>query len=69
MSLQELKDAVIELTSEERFELEAFLQHLAHKDDPSYLRELDEASERITSGKGHSLDDVRKLIATFEKKR
>ena len=69
MSLQELKNAVTELTPEERFDLEAFLQHLAHKDDHAYLRELDESSERITAGKGVSLDEVRKLIAAVEGKR
>jgi hypothetical protein len=69
MSLQELKNAVTELTPEERFDLEAFMQHLAHKDDQTYLHELDEASERIASGKGVSLEEVRKLIAMVEGKR
>ena len=69
MSLQELKNAVVNLTSEERFDLEAFLQHLAHKDDRAYLRELDEASDRVTAGKGVSLDELRKMVAVLDQKR
>jgi len=65
MSLQDLKNAVAELTPEERSDLEAFLQHLAHKDDQAYLRELDEASERISAGKGVSLDGLRKMVAVL----
>lgn len=68
MSLQDLKNAVVELTAEERFDLEAFLHRLAHKDDQAYLRSLDQASERILAGKGASLDEVRKMAALLDEK-
>jgi hypothetical protein len=69
MSLQDLKNAVVELTPDERVDLEAFLQHLSHKDDEDYLRELDEASERLSAGKGVSLDELRKMVAVLDQKR
>ncbi len=56
MSLEELKQSVIELTPDERFRLEAFLRHLAEQNDPDYQRALDEADARVSSGQRVTLD-------------
>ncbi|MBI4326200.1 MAG: hypothetical protein HY674_13190 [Chloroflexi bacterium] len=56
MSLEELKQSVIDLTPDERFRLAAFLRHLAEQDDPDYQKALDEADARISSGQRVTLD-------------
>ena len=68
MSLNELKHSVEGLTPDERFELAAFLQHLAQKEDPGHRRALDEANARIAVGKKISLDELRKMVAVMDAK-
>jgi hypothetical protein len=66
MSVQEIKNGIVQLTPEERFDLAVFLQHLTQKDDPDHQRELDEANDRITSGHGISLEELRKMAALVD---
>jgi hypothetical protein len=60
VSLQELKAEVEELSTEQQFELAAYLQHLREQQDANYHDKLTAANERLAAGKGVSLDELRK---------
>jgi hypothetical protein len=51
MSLAELKNAVVELSPDERLELAALIAHLNQANDPQYQSELDRRMAAMDAGK------------------
>ena len=51
MSLPELKNAVVELSPDERLELPAPIAHLSQANDPQYQNELERRMDAMDAGK------------------
>ena len=69
-SLVEIQDAVAQLPSNERKALQLWLNSQAEpemtaQEEQRLLRSLDDAVRDIDSGKGVSLDDVRKRVGSW----
>jgi hypothetical protein len=62
MSLAEMKEQVEKLTEDERLELQALLIHLARKDDPEYLAEMEGRMERMDRGEKFNIHDIEKIL-------
>ncbi len=61
MSVAELKTVVDNSTCEERFFLQAYLDHLAGQTNPEHFRELDRRWEEMNAGDKISLAEARRL--------
>lgn len=61
MSVAELKKMVDQTTPEERLFLQAYLDHLARRDDPANAEDLFRRMKEIDSGKKVTLAQARKL--------
>jgi hypothetical protein len=70
MSLAELKEQVVELTEEERLDLEAWLVRLRLSNDREWLAEINRRMRDMDAGKKVSQDEVlrvhRELLAKGE---
>jgi hypothetical protein len=72
-TLVEIQDAVVRLSSDERKALQLWLNSqsepiLTPREEERLLRSLDDAASDIDSGKGLSLNDVRKRVASWAAK-
>ncbi len=72
-TLIEIQDAVAQLPSDERKALQMWLNsqtepELTAQEEQRLLRSLDEAIRDIDAGKGVSIDDVRKRVASWASK-
>lgn len=65
MSVAELKQAVDELTADERLELAEYLRWRSRKDDPQWQAELGRRLDRCLSGQGHSAEELQQLHDKF----
>jgi hypothetical protein len=61
MSVAELKNAVENLTEDERLELAEYLRWRARKDDPEWQAELARRVDRCVAGRGHSAEELSAL--------
>lgn len=66
VSLKDLKHEVEELPPQDQFELAAYLQHLREKSDPAYHSKLKQANVRLGSGKGVTLEELRKVVKAMD---
>jgi len=62
MSLREIEEKVMELTPDERWHIAALIRFLEDRDNPEYLRKLEEADARIESGRGLSIDSLQQKL-------
>lgn len=58
MSVAELKQAVDELSTDERLELAAYLRRSARQDDPKWQAEVARRLDSCLAGVGHNSDEV-----------
>lgn len=56
MTMPELKNEIAALSEDERYEVQAFLLHLARVNDPEHRRRLAEEIDRMDQGDKVSLD-------------
>ena len=61
MSVAELKQAVDELTPDERLDLAEYLRWRTRKDDPQWQAELGSRLDRSLAGQGHSDEELQQL--------
>lgn len=61
MSMAELKQAVHDLTADERLELASYLRQLSKQDDPAWRAEVGRRIERCRGGGGHSSEELREI--------
>ena len=61
MSVTELKTVVDNSTNEERYFLQAYLDHLARQANPEHIRELDRHWEEMNAGEKVPLAEARRL--------
>ena len=61
MSVAELKQAVDNLTPDERLELAEYLRWRTKRDDPEWQKEIGLRLDRCMSGQGHSAEEVLRL--------
>jgi len=59
MSMAELKQAVQELSPDERLELAGYLRQLAKENDPAWRADIGRSIERSRRGGGHSVEELR----------
>ena len=58
MSYAELKQAVDELSVEERLDLADYLRRTAKQDDPQWQAEIARRLDACLQGKGHTADEL-----------
>ena len=68
MSIDQIKQSVLEMSDEERFQLTAFLTHLREKDDLEHQHKLNEANSRISQRQRLTLDQLRQIIEKIDDK-
>ena len=61
MSVAELKNAVDELTADQRLELAEYLRWRSRKDDPEWQAELGHRLDSCLSGHGHAEAELQQL--------
>ncbi len=61
MSVAEIKQAVEQLSPEERLELAEYLRWRAAKDDPEWQAEIGRRLDRCSSGQGHAAEELIQL--------
>jgi len=61
MSVSELKQAVDQLTPDERLELAAYIRWQTQKDNPAWQAELGQRLDRLIAGHGHSAEALQQL--------
>jgi hypothetical protein len=61
MSVAEIKQAVENLSPEERLELAEYLRWRAAKDDPEWQAEIGRRLDRCSSGQGHAAQELLQL--------
>jgi hypothetical protein len=61
VSVIELKQAVDQLTAEERLELAEYLRWRSRRDDPDWQLEIGKRLDRSLSGGGHSAEELLQL--------
>lgn len=66
MQLEEIKDAVAEISADDRLALKAYLLHLDHVASPDNARLLSEANQRIDDGDYYTLAQLREASAALE---
>jgi hypothetical protein len=72
-TLAEIQDAISQLSDREQAALAAWLDSrrtssLNIQDEESLLRSLDEATKDINAGKGVSIEDLRRRVASWAAK-
>ncbi len=58
MSVAELKQAVEDLTPDERLELAEYLRWRSRRDDPEWQAEIGKRLDRSLSGQSHSSEEL-----------
>ncbi len=61
MSIAELKQAVDNLTPEDRQELAEYLQWRTRRDDPLWQAEIGRRLDRCLAGQGHSAEELHQI--------
>ena len=61
MSVAELKNAVDELSADQRLELTEYLRWRCRKDDPEWQAEVGRRLDRALSGGGHSQAELQQM--------
>lgn len=68
MSFTEIKNSIVECSTEQRLELAALISHLNRSQDAEYAAELDERMARMDSGRKVSADNLQRLHAELNSK-
>jgi hypothetical protein len=66
VSTSDIKAHIDKMTEEERFFAAAYLQHLAHENDPTYKLTLAERMKRMDEGHKVTLEQAQRIHDTLE---